>query len=75
MSTKVVYSIRIPEEIKRMMEELSDVDWQKEIRMEIERIVRKKMKEKLLREAEDLRKKMRVSVSAAKLIREDRDAR
>ncbi|MGD2250024.1 MAG: hypothetical protein PVF58_16590 [Candidatus Methanofastidiosia archaeon] len=74
MSTKVVYSIRIPEEIRDLMKEMEDIDWQEEIRTMIEEIVRKKSKERLLIDAKKLRKNMK-SINAAELIREDRDAR
>ncbi|WP_202320432.1 type II toxin-antitoxin system VapB family antitoxin [Archaeoglobus neptunius] len=72
--TKVVYSVRIPEEIKKMMEGV-DVNWQDEIRRFIERRVRDEYAKKLLMEGRELRNRMKSSVSAAKLIREDRDGR
>lgn len=58
MSTRIVYSIRIPAEIREMMKEMEDVDWQEEIRTMVERLVRKKRKERLLTEAKELRKDM-----------------
>jgi len=75
MSTKTVYSIRIPVELRKMMEEMSEVNWQEEIRSVVEELVRKKSKERLLAEAREMRKSMKAGVSAAGLIREDRDAR
>ena len=75
MSTKYVYSIRIPGEIRKMMEEMSDINWQEAIRRLVEDFVRNKSKERLLAEAKEIRKEMRAVVSASKLIREDRDAR
>lgn len=74
MSTKNVYSIRIPAEIREMMKEMEDIDWQKEIRTMIEELVRTKYKKRLLTEAEKLRNHMK-AIDAAELIREDRDAR
>lgn len=74
MSTKTVYSIRVPEEIRDLMKDMKDIDWQEEIRTMVEELVRKKRKERLLTEAKKLRKDMKV-VSSADLIREDRDAR
>jgi uncharacterized UPF0146 family protein len=74
MSTKAVYSIRVPEEIRDLMKEMEDVDWQEEIRTMIKELVRKKRKERLLIEAKKLRKNMK-SINSAELIREDRDAR
>lgn len=74
MSTKTVYSIRVPEEIRELMKNMEDVDWQEEIRAMVEQLVRKKSKERLLAEANELRRDMK-SINGAKLIREDRDAR
>ncbi len=74
MSTKTVYSIRVPEEIRELMKDIKDVDWQEEIRTMVEQLVRKKSKERLLTEANELRRDMK-SINGAKLIREDRDAR
>jgi len=75
MSTKTVYSIRIPKEVRKVMEEIKDINWQDEVRRTVEKLVRKKSREKLLKEAEKLRKEMKAGTAAAKLIREDRDAR
>ncbi len=74
MSTKTVYSVRVPKEIRELMREMEDVDWQEEIRTVIEELVRKKSKERLLFEAKTLRTEMK-AINAAELIREDRDAR
>jgi len=70
-----VYSIRIPQEIRKMMEEMKEINWQEEIRRAVEEFVRNKRREKLLAEAKEIRKEMKISVSSAELIREDRDAR
>ncbi|MGC1120463.1 MAG: hypothetical protein WBA22_05160 [Candidatus Methanofastidiosia archaeon] len=74
MSTTNVYSVRIPKEISTTMNEMEEVDWQEEIRTMIVELVKRKSKARLLREAEGLRKDMK-AISAAELIREDRDAR
>jgi hypothetical protein len=74
MSTTSVYSVRIPKEISTTMNEMEEVDWQEEIRTMIVELVKRKSKARLLREAKDLRKDMK-AISAAELIREDRDAR
>ena len=74
MSAKTVYSIRIPNSIRDIMKEMGDIDWQEEIRTLVEEFVRKKSRERLLNEAKELRKGMK-SISAAELIREDRDVR
>ena len=70
-----VYSIRIPQKIRKMMEEMKEINWQEEIRRVVEELVRNKRREKLLAEAKEIRKEMKISVSSAELIREDRDAR
>jgi hypothetical protein len=74
MST-VVYSIRIPKKIKEMMDSINDINWQEELRRIVEERVKEEYKKKLLREARDLRMKMKTSVPSAELIREDRDER
>jgi hypothetical protein len=56
------------------MKRMGDVDWQEKIRGVVKELARKKRREKLLIEAKELRKDMK-SISAAELIREDRDAR
>ncbi len=75
MSTKTVYSIRIPAELRRMMEEMKEINWQVEVRHLLEEFVKNKSKERLLARAKELRKDMKTGDSAALLIREDRDAR
>jgi hypothetical protein len=75
MSTNV-YSIRIDDRVRRMMDEMNDVNWQAEIRQSVERMVREKKKQKLLEEAKELWKdQIPNEVGAAEMIREDRDAR
>ncbi len=75
MSTKTVYSIRVPVELRKMMEELKEINWQEEIRQLVEELVKNKSKERLLAEAKEIRKAMKADVSAAELIRADRDGR
>ena len=58
-----------------MMEEMKDINWQEEVRRMLEELVKTKSKERLLAEAKKLREDMKAEVSAAELIREDRDAR
>lgn len=59
-----------------MMDEMSDVNWQAEIKQLVEKMVREKKKELLLLEAQELWKHQRPNtIGAAKMIREDRDAR
>jgi len=57
------------------MEEMKEINWQEEIRRVVEELVRNKRREKLLAEAKEIRKEMKISVSSAELMREDRDAR
>ena len=56
------------------MEKMKDVDWQEEIRKMIIERVREEVKKRLLREARELRSKMKSS-NISDMIREDRDAR
>lgn len=65
MSTKTVYSIRISAELRNMMEEMKDINWQGEIRNLVEEFVKNKSKEKFIAEAKKLRKNMKEEVSAA----------
>ncbi len=75
MSTKTVYSIRVPVELRKTMEELKEINWQEEIRQLVEELVKTKSKERLLADAKEIRKAMKADVSAAELIRADRDVR
>lgn len=75
MSTKTVYSIRLPVKFRRIMEEMDDVNWQDEIREITLKLIKEKSKKRLLKEADDLRSRMKDDVESATLIREDRDAR
>ena len=75
MSTNV-YSIRLDDRVRHVMDEMSDVNWQAEIRQTVERMVREKKKQRLLAEARELLEQQTPSeISAAAMIREDRDAR
>jgi len=74
MSTSV-YSIRIDDRIRMMMDEMSDVNWQGEIKQTVEMMVREKNKKRLLSEAQELWKHQKPNaIGAAEMIREDRDA-
>ncbi len=76
MTTSCVYTIRIPAEIRQMMDEMKDVNWQSDIRRAVEDLVRERKRQKLLAEAREIRKGTKnIGVSASELIREDRDAR
>lgn len=70
-----VYSIRLDDRVRSMMEEMKEVNWQAEIRDAVESMVREKKKHNFLAEARLLRSKMLpIDSSAAEMIREDRDA-
>ena len=76
MYTSSVYTIRIPTEVRQIMDEMKDVNWQSDIRQVIEELVREKKRQKLLADARELRKETKnIGISASELIREDRDAR
>lgn len=55
------------------MDEMDDVNWQEEIRQLSIKLIQKKAKKKLLKDAEILREKMK-DIESASLIREDRDS-
>jgi hypothetical protein len=75
MST-AVYSIRLDYSTRKAIDEMDDVNWQAEIRRMVEDLVREKKKQRYLANARELRQKMKpIGVSAAEMIREDRDAR
>lgn len=62
--------------MRRMMEEMSDINWQAEIRQMVEELVRERRKQRILARAQERRKSMKnIGVSAAEMIRVDRDAR
>jgi uncharacterized UPF0146 family protein len=76
MSTSCVYTIRIPTNVRQIMDEMKDVNWQSDIRQAIEEMVKEKKRQTLLAEARELRKGTKnIGISASELIREDRDAR
>lgn len=75
MSTSV-YSIRLESDVRQIMDEMSDVDWQAEIRLMVETIVRDKKKKRILARAEARwQEQVANDKGAASMIREDRDAR
>jgi hypothetical protein len=59
-----------------MMEEMSDINWQAEIRQMVEELVRERWKQRILAKAQEQRKQMKnIGVGAAEMIGEDRNAR
>ena len=76
MTTTSVYTIRIPSQVRQMMDEMREINWQSEIRQAVEDLVRERRRERLLSEAGEVRKATKnIGISASELIREDRDAR
>jgi len=66
-------SIRIPERLKKMLEELG-IDWYRETRTHLENLVRSELRKKVLSGSDDIRKSIgRMTTPAAKLIREERE--
>ncbi len=71
MSTTI--SIRIPKKLKEKLEEL-DIDWRFEIRNYLENLIRRNIKAKVLKEADEVRLKIGKETSPSwKIIREDRE--
>ncbi len=76
MSTSSVYSIRLPDNICKLMKNMDDVNWPDEIREIVERTVKEKAMERLLARAEARGKRLKkIDKSVVEMIREDRDAR
>ena len=70
----VVFSVRIPKKLKKLMDECKGVDWAEEVKAFISRRVRELLLEDYLRVAREARKQLgNVPVSVDKLIREDRE--
>jgi len=67
-----VYSIRIPRKLRETLNQLREVDWQEEIRRFLSGRAREEHLRRLLKEAKEHRSKMGREISAAQLIREDR---
>jgi hypothetical protein len=76
MSSSYVYSIRLRDDVRRMMDEMDDINWQTEIKRLVEADIRERKKQRILARAEQRMKEMVPNkVGAATMIREDRDAR
>ena len=73
-TVSVVFSIRIPKKLKKLMDEYKDINWAEEVKEFISRRVRELLVESYLRAARDARRRLgRVEVPVSKLIREDRE--
>jgi len=76
MTTSCVYTIRIPADVRQMMDDMKDINWQSDIKQTVVDLVRERRRQKLLAEAREIRKATKnIGISASELIREDRDAR
>lgn len=60
----LVYSIRLSKEIRKMIEEMEEINWQAELRRLIEEKVREEYKRRILSEAREIRKKMTLSIAS-----------
>jgi len=68
-----VYSIRLPKKLKDEIENFAEVDWQNETRTFLEERVRKERIKKQIGEARKNKQRMKTTIDAAKLVREDRE--
>ena len=76
MATSCVYTIRIPNEVRKAMDEMPGVNWQSDIRQAVVDMVKARKRQKLLTESDAVREKTKdIGISASELIGEDRDAR
>ncbi len=75
MSSTSVYSIRVDTRVRKMIEEMPDLNFQTEIRSLIEQLVKTKRKDYLLSKARENQHLRITGITAEQAIREDRDAR
>ncbi len=68
-----VYSIRVPKKLKEEIERLDNVDWQNETRSFLEERVRKERIDRQIEAANKNKKRMKITLNVAELIREDRE--
>ena len=58
------------------MDGMKDINWQSDIRLAVDDLVRERRRQKLLAEASEIRKGTKnIGLSTSELIREDRDER
>ncbi len=70
----VVFSVRIPKKLKKLMDECKGVDWAEEVKVFLNRRVREILMNDYLRVAKEVRKQLdRVPLRVDELIREDRE--
>lgn len=71
-----VYSIRLEREIRQMMEEMDDINWQTELKQIVENTIKERKKQRILARAQERWKDQAPNeIGASEMIREDRDAR
>jgi hypothetical protein len=64
------------QEIRQMMEEMNDINWQTEIKQIVEKMIKERKKQRILARAQERWKDQVLNErGAAEMIREDRDAR
>ncbi|MHC1629243.1 MAG: type II toxin-antitoxin system VapB family antitoxin [Candidatus Nezhaarchaeales archaeon] len=70
----VVFSVRIPKKLKKLMDECKGIDWAEEVKAFINKRVRELLMKDYLRVAREARKQLdKVPISIDRLIREDRE--
>jgi len=70
----VVFSVRIPKKLKKLMDECKGVDWAEEVKAFLNKRVRELLIAEYLKIAREVRKQLdKVPVSVDELIREDRE--
>jgi len=70
----VVFSVRIPKKLKKLMDECKGVDWAEEVKAFINKRVRELLMKEYLKAAREAREQLdEIPVSVDKLIREDRE--
>ena len=70
----VVFSVRIPKKLKKLMDECKDVDWAEEVKAFISKRVRELLMRDYLRVAREARRQLdRAPIPVDRLIREDRE--
>ena len=70
----VIFSVRIPKKLKKLMDEYKSIDWAEEVRAFINRRVRELLMADYLRIARKAREQLdRIPVPVDELIREDRE--
>ncbi|RLF18407.1 MAG: CopG family transcriptional regulator [Thermoprotei archaeon] len=70
----VVFSIRIPKKLKKLMDECKGIDWAEEVKAFLNKRVRELLMKEYLKIAKEAREQLdRISVPIDEMIREDRE--